>query len=775
MSGVQVSGVQVPSVAGVRGREWVLVGVWLWDASFMNSVMVSPNLAPLLQARSVAIVGISQPDRFGGQLYGNLRAFGYGGRIYGVNPRYEALYGQRCYPSLSDVPERPDCALLAVANERLLPVFQEAAEAGIPAAVIFGSAYGETVNGLTLPERLAAIARKHSITVCGPNCMGFLAFGSRLSVSGYPVRADAPAGQVTLISHSGSVFESMVQNDRGVAYNYAISSGNEMTTTLADYMLFALDDPATRVIALFLETVRDPERFVEALAQAAAQRVPVVALKVGRSRLGAQLAQAHSGALAGEDAVYDALFERYGVRRVKSLDEMMDTLELLAAYRQASEDCPPTGAVAAVLDSGGERALLVDLAEEIGVPFARLNRETKSKLAEALEPGLDPVNPLDAWGTGNDYGNIYRRCLLSLDADPAVGLNLMAVDLMRESTNPPTYPDVILPLRPQLAKPLAFLVNVTAAAGEDQMARLRRAGIPVLMGTETGLRAVRHLLQYSAFQRQGNFTAEIAEDAEGGKKSSAPSAPSAVSISSERRAELRCQVAAATGPLDEHASKRVLQEYGLSLVPEMLVSSLDEARLAAASIGYPVALKTAAGAAQSPVVHKSEVEGVRLHLGDVAALTAAYQDLAGRLGPRVLVQQMVSGGVELLLGLVHDEQFGLLLVLGSGGVLVEVLRDTRLLLLPTTPGEVREALRGLRAATLLAGRRGRPAADLEAVVDTAMRLAALAADLGDLIAEVDVNPLIALRDGVVVVDALIVPRRVNHEEHEEHEGEKGKM
>jgi acyl-CoA synthetase (NDP forming) len=210
-------------------------------------------------------------------------------------------------------------------------------------------------------------------------------------------------------------------------------------------------------------------------------------------------------------------------------------------------------------------------------------------------------------------------------------------------------------------------------------------------------------------------------------------------------------------------------------VPEALVTSLDEALQAAASIGYPVALKTAAGAAQPPVTHKSEVDGVRLHLGDTVALTAAYQDLAGRLGPRAVVQQMVAAGVELLLGLVRDEQFGWLLILGSGGVLVEALPDTRLLLLPATPGQVREALLSLRAAPLLAGVRGQVTVDVEAVVDAAMRLAALATGLGDLIAEVDLNPLIARPDGVVVVDALIVPRRINHEDHEDHEGGKGKI
>ncbi|HEX6385725.1 MAG TPA: acetate--CoA ligase family protein [Anaerolineae bacterium] len=717
----------------------------------MTSVGASPNLAPLLHARSVAIVGISRPDRFGGQLYANLRNFGYQGRIYGVNPGYKTLYGQPCYPSLSALPQRPDCALLAIANERLLPVFQETAELGIPAAVIFGSAYSEPIDGLTLQDNLACFAHENSIVVCGPNCMGFLSFGPRLAVSGYPVKVDVPAGHVTLISHSGSVFESMVQNNRGVTYNYAISSGNEMTTTLADYMLYALDDPATRVIALFLETVRDPERFIAALARAAARNVPVVALKVGRSRLGAHLAQAHSGALAGEDAVYDALLSRYSVRRVKSLDEMMDTLELLAAHRQV-----PEAAVAAILDSGGERALLVDLAQEIGVPFASLSEDTKAKLSQVLEPGLDPVNPLDAWGTGNDYSRIYRDCLLALDADPAVGLTLLAVDLMRESTNPPTYPDIVLPLLSQLTKPLALLVNATAAASEDQMARLRQAGIPVLMGTETGLRTVRHLLEYSSRHRR-NLTAEEVGEVEVEINNSALS--TVKDVHGDRLLEFRRQLEAAAGPLDEYASKQILQAYGLPVVTEALVASLDEVLQAAKTIGYPVALKTAAG-----IGHKSDVDGVRLNLGSETALAAAYRDMAKRLGAPMVVQQMVAAGVELLLGLVRDEQFGPVLILGSGGILVEVLQDTRLLLLPTTPDEIRQTLLSLRIAPLLAGARGRPAVDLEAIVTTAMRLATLAADLGDLTAAVDVNPLIARPDGVVVVDALIVPRRISRNE-----------
>jgi acyl-CoA synthetase (NDP forming) len=691
-----------------------------------------PSLTPMLHATSVALVGISLPERFGGRLYAYLRGFGYQGTIYAVNPRYPSLYGETCYPSLNDLPARPDCAVLAVPDSRLLDVMEEAASLGVPSAVIFGLAYSAPSPGQpTLQERLTAVARAGDMSLCGPNCMGFISVGQRLAVTGYPVPNGVPSGGIALISHSGSVFDALLQNNRQVYYNYVVSSGNEIVTSLADYMHFVLADRGTRVLALFLETIRDPQGFVAALAEAAERDVPVVALKVGRSQQGARLAQAHSGALAGEDAVYDALFAHYGVQRVKSLDEMMDTLELLAAGFRT-----PTRYVSAILDSGGERAMLADLAESEGVTFAPINEATRDRLAATLDPGLAPINPLDAWGTGNEYDRIYGDCLLALDSDPATGLNLFVVDLSREANIPPTYVDIALGVQSRLTKPLVFLTNLTATVSEMQSATLRKAGIPVLMGTETGLRAARHLLDYSEFQRR-----RAALQPEPDRQS-----PACLE-------DLRWELEAASGALDEQASRHILQAYGIRSPQSVVAAGLEEALAAAQRIGYPVALKTAAG-----VAHKSDQGGVHLDLRDSRALTAAYRNLGARLGPPMLVQQMVSGGVEVILGLVHDPAFGMLLALGMGGILVEILKDSRLLLLPASREAVREALLSLRGAALLRGARGRTAVDVEAVVEAAVGLAALAADLGDLIAAVDVNPLIAQPDGALAVDALIVKR-----------------
>ena len=699
------------------------------------------DLTPLLHARSVAIVGISGPERFGGIIYNNLAEFGYPGEIYGINPRYETLYDRPCYPSLRDLPERPDCALLAVPNSRLAAALKEAADCGIPAAAIFANAWSEPGEGPSLEQQLKEIALASSMVVCGLNCMGFISTGQRLPVSGYPVNPKTPAGNVTLISHSGSVWEGFVQNQHGVAFNYIVSAGNEMVTSVADYMQFALADESTRVIGLFLETVRDADTFLIALEQAAEQDVPVVVLKSGRSERGARLAQAHSGALAGDNATYEAIFDHYGVRRATSIDEMMDTLELLSTGMR-----PQRRGVTAILDSGGQRAHMVDLAETIGVEFAAVSEATEARLAAVLEPGLDPINPLAAWGTGNGADEIYFECVLALDADPSTGLNLYAVDLPPSEDEDMSYPAIAEAVLPRLENPMAFLVHASATVGPRQINRLRELKIPVLMGTETGLRAARHAIEYAAFQRA---RAQDRGDAREPREVQQP----------ENLDALRRQLETATDALDEHASKQLLNAYGLTTTRESAVSTLTDVLAAAAEIGYPIALKTASGD-----LHKTERGGVRLGIADPEELADEYRDFESRLGPRVLVQEMVPDGFELLLGLVFDPQFGPMLTIATGGIFVEVLKDFRMLPLPTTSAKIADALASLRGAPILQGVRGRAPADTKAIVQAALSLAALAADLGDHLGEVDINPLVALPDRAVVVDALIVPKAQKRDE-----------
>jgi acyl-CoA synthetase (NDP forming) len=705
--------------------------------SDINKEIRKKNMAAMMDAKSLAIVGISGPDRFGGQVYANLQLFGYEGKIYGVNPRYETLYDQKIFPSLSELPEVPDCAILALPDSRLLPVMEEASELSIPSAIIFASAHGEE-NGIPLQDTLARIAEKSGMMICGPNSMGLVSFAHKLPMSGYQIIQGTSVGNITFISHSGSVWEAMMQNNRGIHYNYVISAGNEMVTTLADYMLFALSDPGTKVVGMFLETVRDPDNFCQALEIAANQDVPVVVLKVGRSKRGAQLAQAHSGALAGEDATYKALFKYYGVRQVRSLDEMMDTLELFdAGYR------PKNSNLSAILDSGGERSMLVDLAEDNEVEFAELGPESVWKLCEVLEPGIKAENPLDAFGSGKNYNETFASSLKILDADPNSGLTILCVDLYRLGFQSPEYVSIIISIKDQFKNPFVVVANVSATASEILTARLREDGIPVLMGTETAVRAIKHLFDYAEFQR------ELQENKKQSLKLTLDKLPSKEII-----ADIRMRLKSGKSALDEVESKQILSEYGIRVSKEQIANSLDQALEVADEIGFPVVLKTAAG-----VTHKTEVSGIHLNLTNPEELISAYKDLESRLGTRVVVQEMISDGVELLIGVIDDQQFGSLLMVGFGGILVEVMKDTQLIWLPTDQGKVEGAIRGLRFAEILGGVRGQEKSDLNAIVETILRLAHFALDCGDLIAELDINPLIAGSKGVVVVDALIIPKK----------------
>jgi acyl-CoA synthetase (NDP forming) len=453
---------------------------------------VSRPLAPLLEARSVAVVGASaRPGSFGNQLLAQLLDGGYRGEVHPVNPRYRGVLGLRCHPSLAEVPGPLDLAVLAVPNAALEVQLAAAAAGGVPAAVIFASCQDPAppLGGPPLAERLRRIALDAGMAVCGGNGMGFFNLEHSLRVCGYPEPAGLARGPVAVVTHSGSVFSALLHNDRGLGFNLMVSAGMELVTTAAAYLAHALELASTRVVALFLETIREPAAFRAALAKAAAREVPVVALKVGRGPAAGAMVAAHSGALAGADGAYQALFDAYGVARVHSLDELVDTCELLAAGRRAFP-----GGLAAIHDSGGERAHLMDLAEELEVPLARISEATRARLALVLEPGLPAVNPLDAWGTGNDADEIFAACARALLDDPDTGALALALDLTTEPTPDTSWTGLAVRTAAATDRPVAVLGNLASAVDPADAARLRAAGVPVLEGTATGLAALRHLL-----------------------------------------------------------------------------------------------------------------------------------------------------------------------------------------------------------------------------------------------------------------------------------------
>ena len=679
------------------------------------------TLRPLLEARSVAIVGAStRQGSFGNNLVRQVRGGGFAGPVHPVNPRYREVEGLPCVPSLAGLGEPADLALLAVGPDRVEAALQAAADAGTRAAVVYTS-----LPGPGLQDRLQAIASATGIAVCGANCMGFVNVERSLRACAYAQPPGLRPGPVAFISHSGSAFSALLHADRGVRFNLMVSAGTEFSVTMDGYLDYALGLPSTRAIGLFMETSRNPAGLCRALGRAAGQDVPVVCLKVGRDARSREFVTTHTGAMAGDDAAYDAVFDAYGVLRVADLDEMMDTLELLTAARR-----PGPGGLAAVTDSGGERALLSDVAADLGVPFAPVGDGTLGLLREVLSPALVPDNPLDAWDALEGAEQVFAGSLLLLHNDEAVAALALAVDLTTEGSSEAGYVEVAERVQAATSKPFFVLSHVSSAVDPRDARRLRDAGVPVLEGTRTGVAAVRNV-----FARR---------DWRARPPAQRPEVDPAVT----RRWRARL---ADPAPLAVTESFGLLADYGIPVVPMAAAACLEEAIAGAERVGWPVVLKTAAAG----VAHKSDAGGVALGIAGADALTAAYAQMSRSLGPDVTVSAQVPQGAELALGVVRDPQFGPLVMAAAGGVLVEVAADRVFGLPPLDGARAHGLLAGLKARRLLDGFRGTPASDVTAVAGALVRLSALAADVGDLVSGLDVNPVIAGPAGCVAVDVLV--------------------
>ena len=688
-------------------------------------------LDPLLRPRSIAFVGASpRPDTPGNTMLHAAARDGYSGRLYAVNPRHATIGTMPCFPDLDSLPETVDHVVLGVGNAHLEAGLHAAVRHGARAVTIFASCNltGEPDDGLA--DRLGQIARAAGIAICGGNGMGFCNPSIGLRVSGYAAALSLRPGGVAFITQSGSAFSALAYNDARLKFSVCVSSGREITTCAADYMDWALDQPETRVIGLFLETARSPDRFKAALDKAARRGVPVVVLKVGRSALGASLAVSHSGAVAGDMAAWEALFSRYGVIAVDTLDQLAANL-LLFSY---VPELPP-GGLASLHDSGGEREMVADLAERIGVPFAAISAQTHAVLAAHLDAGLQPANPLDVWGTGLDFEAHVKACMVAMLADPATAIGVLFQDIRDGSYIAEGFANAVIGARMAQEKPpekpVVIVSNYASVAHRALALRATEAGVPVIDGTQEGLEAIANLMAF----RDRRFA------------SGSGPPPVAGAIRTRWRKRL-----AGSSPLAEAESLLLLADYGIRTARSLPATAIAQALEAAQAVGYPVVLKTAAPG----VLHKSDVGGVMPGLADSAALGVAYADMAARLGPRVTVAPMVKGRVEIAFGMVNDPQFGPWVMVAAGGIYIEVLQDRAVTMPPLTVQQARGMIGKLRISRLMGPVRGLPAVDADGVAEALTRFALLVSDLGDLIGEMDVNPLLVCEQGCVAVDALVV-------------------
>ncbi len=707
-----------------------------------------PDLRSLFEFSSIAVIGASESSGHGSGPWEALREVGFEGRYFPINPRREQVHGFKAYPAVTDVPEEVQAAVIAVPRDAVLPALQGCADKGVRAVTIVSSGFAEADDtGRALQAQISKLARERNIVVVGPNCFGAASLVERTAAFGGAGLGGARPGNVAVISNSGGLLNEVVSygSARGIGFAHLIASGNEAGISSADALDYFAGDPATEVVLGIVEAVRDPVLFVAAAERAAAARKPIVLLKLGVSEKGARSALTHTGALAGSEAVYDALFRQKGIIRVRDIDELVEMGALLSGavkvLRQRQLE-----RVAIIEISGGGTELLCDTATAAGVPLPEPSAHTARALDESgLEEHMTPGNPLDtagSWGQPK-MAELFPLALRSFATQDDVDVVVARYTIPRSGSLGSLTPRTEELLAARAAHPdrlFAVLSRTSDQFNEEWGQVLRDTSLTFLQGYGRGMWALGRLGWYSRWLASHVILRPLAE----GPSADAP----------ERSfASLRMTLPAAGGTLNEVHAKDLLREAGLPVVPTTWAHKLDEAMKAAAGFGYPVAAKVI-----SPeIVHKSDAGGVKLGLATLEALAEAFNELQRLAGfEGAAIQPMAKPGIaELALGAHRDPVFGPVVLFGLGGIFVETLKDVALRVAPLAEIDADEMLDEIRAAPLLQGARGQVPADRQAIVHALQTLAELML-AEPRISSIDCNPAFAYADGLLIVDARIV-------------------
>jgi acyl-CoA synthetase (NDP forming) len=692
------------------------------------------ELERLIAPRSIAVVGASpRAGSFGMRTLENLAQ--YAGEVYPVNAKYESIGALRCYASLAALPRSPDCVVLVVPRDGVEGALEQAAAARAGGVIVYASGYGEMAHedAGRAQRRLAGIARAAMMPMLGPNCMGLVNHASRAGMTFLSEYARTPRnpGPIAVVSQSGALGYSLAQAwDRGLGIRYFFSAGNSADVDVADLVAAMAEDPEVRAIACLFEGAPSAARMLEAGARARRANKPVIVFKLGTSADGAAAARSHTGSLAGSAVAWRALFERAGFVTVEDFEALLEYASFFAAAGR-----PGARGVAAISGSGGAGVMAADKAAAHGVPMPQPLPATVEKL-RAIVPEFGAArNPCDPTGQVLNVPDSFARCCRALLADPQYGVLVVPSTVAVMETAKDRVPAMAQMAREQ-AKPLALVWLAEWLQGPGAEAYEKDERIPVFRSMERCFAAI---------------TAWHAHADRGSEPAPRLSPPGAAQ-------EVRKLLAAAKGNLTESEAKRVLAVYDVPVVEARLAKTVEEARAAARAFGYPVVMKT-----ESPtILHKTELGVVKLGIADDAGLARAYAEIeAAAKGHElrgVLVQPMLAG-VEVIVGARVDPFVGPVVLVGSGGVLVELMQDSVAALAPVTVAQAKAMLARLKGYKLLTGFRGSQAVDLDALADAIARVSEIAADLADEIEELDVNPLRCGGERVLAVDALIVPRR----------------
>jgi acyl-CoA synthetase (NDP forming) len=710
-----------------------------------------PDLRPLLSPDSVAIVGAAGDDSLRGRLTKQLVEHGYDGRLYPVTRSQQEVLGRKAYATIAEIPEAADLAVILVPAAHVVSAIEQCAARGIPAAAIISSGFAEEKSEAAAARdtALRAIAERTGMVIAGPNCEGLVNPLKPLVATFSPVFHDhtvplLPEGSrarpIAVSCQSGALTFAFLSRgrDRQLKFTYQISAGNQTVLEAHDYVDWVLDAGGADIFLCYLEGIRDPARFRAVADKAAHAGKPLIVAKVGRSDAGRRAAASHTGALAHAGAADDAIFRHHGIIRGEDLDHMVDVATAFAY-------CPlPKGnRVAIITGSGGSAVWMADILSAHGLELPVLEEDIQRRIMALLPSYGSAQNPIDA--TAQAIGEVGYAPLVELVRQSERIDTILLISSLANESRAKKLGEEMAPITASCEKPILLSTYTTATPAS--IAALAAAGIPCYTAMPSCARAIKALVDYSAFQRR------LAG------RTAPPAAPAAA------RDEVARALAESGPVLTEIASKTLLARYGVPLPPEALAASEDAAVAAAARIGGAVALKV-----QSPgILHKTEAGAVMLGLAGEAAVRDGYRSVLARARAAhpdaaidgVLVQAMARHGVDIILGVTRDATFGPLLMVGLGGIHVEVLRDVAFAPVPLATDEAVALIGELQGAALLDGVRGAAPADKAALAQLIVALSRFAADHAGSIAEIDLNPVIvhAAGEGLTVVDALIVKRQ----------------
>ncbi|WP_407151134.1 acetate--CoA ligase family protein [Bradyrhizobium sp. ORS 86] len=688
----------------------------------------SNELSALFRPNSIAVVGASPTQIWGRQALENIQKLGYSGKVAVVNPKYEEVLGYPCYPSIKSMPFVPEAIFVLRNRESTVSVIEEAADAGVRAAVAVAIGFAETgAEGAAAQARIVDVAQAAGLVVVGPNCSGLINWVDRVPLHLGDVQA-RPAGRVALFAQGGGPKTSLVANKRGVHWSHIVTCGNEAVLGSADFLRYFVDDPRVKVICGFVEAIRDPERFFFECDRARAANKPVIILKAGRSEAAQRMAAAHTGALASPYRLYRELFRRHGVVQVESMEDLLASAIIMQARRSPGE-----GRLGVASASGGLLELILDeSAKYPSLNYPNFEARTASKLRDLLPNVLECKNPLDSWGVAN-MEDSYPKILETVARDPNFDVVATFYDPNQAGTGNAYEQDVFADSA------------VKAAAATDKLVTL----ITPLAGS-TPPEAVEDFLDkdvavlgiqdaFGALDRAVRWARPVAPIAD------------EPPIDSSGMAKLIREFEGK--PFAGRPALDFLAAAGIPVVESRFVTDVNNAVRAAEEVGYPVVVKIG----DTGTLHRTELSGVVTNLRDAQDVSKAAERLFSAGSKVLIIQPYVRDGIEMILGLETDDVLGTFVLIGQGGIWTEIMDDAALRPVGLRVGEPEQMLAELRTGRLLRGVRGAAALDTQALVGAVRRLDAIARSLGDQLRSIDINPLFVRKQGVVAVDALIVP------------------